>query len=394
LKLMDKPVSRTDFSRSAVLATLAIGIISGIVPALQSSLLPQLVVEGRLTLSGLGQVAMAEAAGTLVAIMLATALLRPDRLRLIVIVAAVAGLLLDLATAKLLGMQIAMARFAHGLCAGVLLWVWIGMLTRVENPARLIALYITIQASLLLALSSFFATTLLAWGGAMAGFSALASLYGLMAILAFGVPERFAPLVEDGGSIMPDKAGWIGLTVVFLQLAAILALWVYIKPLGKQIGLSETATGMAVAIALGSQIFAGVAATAVAGRVRAPIALIFIASISAGVTAALGLASSALVFTAATTVFTFLWMFAPPFQMPYLIEIDPSRRAAVHMATAQLMGIAAGPALASLAVSQGDVRGALAVSAGLYLASALLVVTSSPAWHRVWVYVWAPNAAR
>jgi MFS transporter, DHA1 family, inner membrane transport protein len=350
----------TQFSRSACLMTLAIGIISGMVPALQSSLLPQLVVEG-----------------TLVAIIMANATLKPERLRLIVIVAAVAGLLLDLATARLFGTQIALARFAHGLCAGVLVWVWIGLLTRIENPARLMALYITIQAGLLLALSTFFATTLLAWGGAMAGFGALALLYGLMVILAFGVPPRFEPLIEEGGSIWPDTAGWVGLTVVFLQLAAILALWVYIKPLGQQFGLSDAEAGLTISIALGSQIFAGIAAAAVAGRARAPLVLFLVAIISAAATVVLGITGSSMVFTLGTVIFAFLWMFAPPFQMPYLIELDPSRRAAMHMATAQLLGIAAGPALASLAVSRSNVRGALLSSGVLYLMSALIIAATA-----------------
>jgi MFS transporter, DHA1 family, inner membrane transport protein len=374
---VSKPMIGTQFSRSACLMTLAIGIISGMVPALQSSLLPQLVVEGRLTLAGLGQVAMAEAAGTLVAIVMANATLKPERLRLIVIVAAVAGLLLDLATARLFGTQIALARFAHGLCAGVLVWVWIGLLTRIENPARLMALYITIQAGLLLALSTFFATTLLAWGGAMAGFGALALLYGLMVILAFGVPPRFEPLIEEGGSIWPDTAGWVGLTVVFLQLAAILALWVYIKPLGQQFGLSDAEAGLTISIALGSQIFAGIAAAAVAGRARAPLVLFLVAIISAAATVVLGITGSSMVFTLGTVIFAFLWMFAPPFQMPYLIELDPSRRAAMHMATAQLLGIAAGPALASLAVSRSNVRGALLSSGVLYLMSALIIAATA-----------------
>jgi MFS transporter, DHA1 family, inner membrane transport protein len=263
------------------------------------------------------------------------------------------------------------------LCAGVLLWVWVGLLTRLENPARLIALYVTIQAALLMALSTFFATTLLSWGGAMAGFAALAALYGLMALLATGVPPRFDPLVEEGGSIMPDRAGWIGLTVVCLQLAAILALWVYIKPFGKQIGLSDATTGLAVSIALGSQIFAGLAATALAGRVRSPVMLIAVGGLSVAAILVLLSVHASLAFIAASTVFAFLWLLGPPFHMPYLIEIDASRRAAIHMATAQLVGIAIGPALASLFVSQDDVRGAMVLSAFLYMASAVIVAATS-----------------
>jgi len=102
------------FARPAAIAMLVIAIISGFIPALQGILLPQLVSEGRLSLAELGRVAMAEAIGTLVAVLLATALLTPKHLRWIIAASAVLGLLLDLATAQLHGGEILAARFAHG----------------------------------------------------------------------------------------------------------------------------------------------------------------------------------------------------------------------------------------------------------------------------------------
>jgi MFS transporter, DHA1 family, inner membrane transport protein len=364
------------FTASSTYATLIIGVIGGLVPALQGALLPQLVAEGQLTLAGMGRVATAEAFGTLIAIMAANIWLRSERLRLIVAVVAMIGLLIDLATARLSGEQIMAARFVHGLCAGILLWVWVGLLTRAANPARLIAIYVTGQAAMLLALSSFFATTLLAWGGAMAGFAALAALYGLIALLAWGIPARYDPLHTEGGTIMPDRAGWIGLGVVFLQLAAVLGLWVYIKPLGQQFGLDEATIGWTVSIALGSQIVAGLAATALAERINARKLLITAGLIGALATVLLGTTQSAPVFMLATTVLAFFWLFVPPFHMPYLLEIDRGRRAAIHMATAQLLGVAAGPALASLFVTQADVRGALLLAGALYVISAIIVAVT------------------
>ena len=365
------------FPRNAVLATLIIGVISGIIPALQGVLLPQLVAEGRLTLAELGRVAMAEAVGTLLAVSLANALLKPERLRLMVGGAAVVGLLLDLATAQLSGMQIMAARFAHGLCAGVLLWVWVGLLTRIDNPGRWVAIYVTVQAATLLGLASFFSTTLLPWGGAMAGFAAVAIMYGLMILLALWVPRQFAPHDQAGGSIMPDRAGWIALFAVFAHLAAILALWVYIKPYGQQIGLDDATTGLAISIALGSQIVAGLLATVLAGRVKAAHMLVFVSLASIGALAVLAFAQSALIFILATTVFAFFWMLGPPFHMPFLIDIDPSRRAAIHMATAQLVGVAAGPAIASVMVGQKDVSAALLAAAVLYGLGGLIIAGMS-----------------
>lgn len=365
------------FSRTAGVALLVIGIISGLIPALQSVLLPQLFAQGLLTKAQLGQVAMAEAIGTLVAVLLATALLRPHRLRLLVIVAAVLGLLLDLATPQLSGNQIIAARLLHGLCAGVLLWVWVGFLTRIDNPARWIAIYVTLQASLLLVLSAVFSLVLLPWGGANAGFATVAILYGLMGLLALLIPPEYAPLGGAGDTVMPDLRGFVGLAAVFCQLAAILALWVYVKPLGLQLGVGEQGTGLAMSVALGSQIVAGLCAAALAARIRPVHALVGTSVASIAAIGLLAVAGSDLAFTAGVVGFAFLWMFVPPFHMPYLIEIDPSRRAALHMSTAQLAGVAAGPGMASLLVTQQDVRGALLLAAVLYGLGGLIVAVTA-----------------
>ena len=365
------------FSRSASLTLLVIGVISGIIPALQGTLLPQLVKEGQLTLAALGQVAMAEAIGTLIAVSVANATLKPERLRLYVVATAIIGLLLDLATAKLSGGGILAARFVHGLCAGVLLWVWVGFLTRTDNPGRWVAIYVTVQATTLLVLSAWFSTTLLPAGGAFAGFAVLAALYGVMGLLAVFVPARFDPLGHGDGSVMPDLKGWIGLFAVFSQLAAILALWVYLKPYGKQIGLSDEVTGLAVSVAMGSQIIAGLLATVMAGRVRAAPLIVFVAAASVASVGALAFAQAAVPFIVATTAFAFLWMLGPPFHMPYLIDIDPSRRSALHMTTAQLLGVAAGPAIASIAVSDRNVTGALVVAAVLYAVGGLIIAATA-----------------
>jgi predicted MFS family arabinose efflux permease len=65
--------------------------------------------------------------------------------------------------------------------------------------------------------------------------------------------------------------------------------------------------------------------------------------------------------------------------MPYLIDVDPSRRAAVHMSTAMLVGVALGPALASLAVGRHGVTGALWVAGVLYGLTGLVILFNRPA---------------
>ncbi len=351
-----------------------IGMIAGMMPALQGTLLFQMQVQGFISQAELGRVAMAEALGTLLAVSFAIARLKPERLRLYVIAAAIAGLLIDLLTTRLSGVPLLAARFSHGVCAGLLLWVWIGFLTRSENPGRWFALYMTTQASTLMALSTWFASSLLPAGGAFAGYAAVAALYGLLALLTPFVPRRYDALGFGGASVMPDVKGLIALFAVFAQVSAILALWVYIKPYGRQIGLSDDVTGLAVSIAMGSQIVAGILATLTAGRVRAAPILATASAASIVSLVALAFAHDAVPFIAATTAFAFLWMLAPCFHMPYLIDIDPSRRSALHTTTAQLLGVAVGPALASLAVNGDNVSGALVASGILHTLAALVVV--------------------
>lgn len=370
-------MSDSPFNRAASFALLTIGVISGFIPALQGTLLPQLVKEGRLTLAELGQVAMAEAIGTLIAVSVANAMLRPEKLKLWILVSAVVGLVLDLATARLTGHVILAARFGHGVCAGILLWVWVGFLTRSDNPGRWVAIYVTAQALTLLILSYWFSTTLLPEGGAIAGFAIVAGLYALIGLLSAVVPNRFAAQGHGGGSIMPNAKGLIALFAIFAQLAAILAMWVYIKAYGKQIGLDEATTGLAVSIAMGSQIAAGILATLLAGRVRpAPLILGCVAASIASLILLI-VVQSPMAFIAGTTAFAFFWMLGPPFHMPYLIDVDPSRKAALHMATAQLVGVAVGPALASVAVGGETVTGALVVAAALYAVGGVIIAATA-----------------
>lgn len=151
----------------STLANTAMGVISGIIPALQGILLPQLVQEGRLTIAELGQVATAEAAATLLAISVANAWFKFERLRYLVLAAALIGLTVDLATSHLTGHVILVLRFIHGLRAGIVMWVWVGFLIRSDNPGRWVAIYVTVQATTLLALSSWFSATLLPISGAV-----------------------------------------------------------------------------------------------------------------------------------------------------------------------------------------------------------------------------------
>jgi hypothetical protein len=70
--------------------------------------------------------------------------------------------------------------------------------------------------------------------------------------------------------------------------------------------------------------------------------------------------------------FGFLWMFVLPFLVPMIIEADPTRRAAVLIGGAQVLGCSFGPFVASMLVTEIDTRAAI-VFGGACLIAAVLI---------------------
>ena len=77
-------------------------------------------------------------------------------------------------------------------------------------------------------------------------------------------------------------------------------------------------------------------------------------------------------FLVVSGAFGFIWLFMLPFLVPMVIEADPTRKAAMLLSGAQLLGGSLGPLIASLVVSDADSRGAVAFgAAALVLAVAI-----------------------
>lgn len=70
--------------------------------------------------------------------------------------------------------------------------------------------------------------------------------------------------------------------------------------------------------------------------------------------------------------FGFLWLFVLPFLAPMVIEADPTRRAAVLIGGAQVLGASFGPFVASLFVTAEDSRGAVVFGGACMIAAILL----------------------
>jgi DHA1 family inner membrane transport protein len=256
-----------------------------------------------------------------------------------------------------------------------MLWLAIGVIARSSRPERAAGVFVTVQTFAQLVLAAALPALVMGRWGVNGALVSLAVISLLSAVAALAGPDRFSALPKpegDGGKLGAAPLG--GLLAVFLYMAFIVALWVYLEPLAAKAGLSPREAGLAVALALGLQVLGGAAATLVGDRVPPARILIGVGLINAVILAVLWSEPGRGLFVACVAAFGFLWLFALPFQTLLLIRIDPTRRAAMQLGAAQLLGSSAGPLAASLVVGDGEVRRALILSA-VCLAAALTLIS-------------------
>jgi hypothetical protein len=355
-------------------SAIALGVFSLLLAGVMGVLLAALVDEHRLTVQGIGFVAMLEALTMGVATGVASAALKPVGLKLIGVVSALALTGLDLATLGAHGGGVYLVRGLAGIPEGLLLWICVSMIARTVTPERWSAVLLTA-----LTLGQFVVATLCALiivprFHANGGFAFVAIACGLAVPVALLVPNSFAPLPDAGGQSFPLPArGWVALAVMLLLGASSGAVGVYIVPLAHQAGLSSGVGGVANAVSLAFQVAGGGVAIAVSGRAKwFPVILGSAAAFLIAWTM-WGFVEPAWIFIAAASLFGFALLFIGPFFVPMTIEADPSRRTAVQIGAAQILGGALGPLLAGFCVSDANARGVLFLGAGL-VASGLALV--------------------
>ncbi len=371
----DATGSARGFTTAQIVAVMLIAVMSSLVVALQPLLLGPLATEGRLTLQEIGRTAMVEALGMAIAIAFSGALFETRRLRILIIAALAVSVLANAASTVVRHEMILAARFVNGLSVGILLWIWTGLLTRAELPSRLVAIFLVLQSSGALVLSWLFSNYLMPRVGASGGYACLAVASAVAGALTFAAPSEYRALAneEPRRFHLPSGRGFAGLFAVVLHMAAIMAFWVYVLPLGREKGLPEGFVALTASVALASQI-AGALCAAIFARLTAPTTLVSCLALSVCGLLLIRMGVAPTTFLVGTTLIVFLWMFAPAYQMPFLLQVDPSRRAGMQMITAQVLGLSIGPALASLALQGARVAPTILVSGGLYVLSAALVV--------------------
>lgn len=355
-----------------MLATVLIAALAGIMPSLQPLLLGAMAAEGRIAVDQIGYVATAEALGMALSVGLAGAFVRPRRLRIIASAVLLVAAALNLLTGQVAGNGLYLARFCCGLCSGLMLWFLVALIAQVSLPARVSAYYVIAQGAGALALASLYASVVLPFAGVQAAYALLAAIAALCIAGAWLMPDDLAPVGAAPGVKKPNGPGAIGLLAATCQLAAIMALWVFVAAIGLAAGLSETTVRGTISIALAAQIAVGML---VARFAALPPARTVVACAAVGIVAATatGMAGSAIAFAVAVTLFSAAWVFVLPYHAPLLIAVDPSRNSVMLLICAQLLGIAGGPFLSALFIGGSTSAAAVPVSIALFLLSSALV---------------------
>lgn len=350
----------------AAAACLAVGVNGLMVAGVLPILLGTLADEHRLAAAGIGQAATTE----LLTMGLVTAafgmIKRPGRVRLIALAASIGLAAADLATMAASDAGVLAARSAAGAMEGILLWISVSMIARTVTPERWAGVFFTAQTVAQLALAVAMALWLIPHWGANGGYGAMALVSLIAATPILVLPDSFAPLVADTGQGgAPPLRGWAALIATVIYVSAAGAVSVYLVPLAHQSGLSSGVARTAQWVNLAAQVAGGVAATAMAGRVR--YFTVFLAASAIYLTAWFLVSRTlpAVPFVGVFAATGFAGLLIGAFLTPMTIDADPSRRAAMQGGAAQLLGGALGPLLASWAVSSRDAHGVLALGAAL-----------------------------
>ncbi|MDQ0465818.1 hypothetical protein QO010_003610 [Caulobacter ginsengisoli] len=346
-------------------AAIGVGAAAMIGIGVQPLLLDALVKAGRLSQDLVHPAVLADLFGMGLAIALAACFLPPTRLRRTAAVAAVISAGLGLAVIGAHGPQILALRGLAGLADGLLIWITIGFLARRARPEPWAAAFFMSQSLGQLVLVGLTGALLLPRFGLAIALTAPAAMSAIALLLCASLPASLPPLPRPAPAGLPAPRGLIGLAALFAYVAAGTGVWLHMSRLAGDPALS----GLTVSAALCAQVLGALFAVLSAGRLKP--GQVFAGAALATLTAyaILALQPPPALFVAAFALASFSGMALGTWLFSFLIQADPSRRAAAASAAAQLTGSALGPLIAGAVVNgvggDGDPRLALAVGAAL-----------------------------
>jgi predicted MFS family arabinose efflux permease len=371
-------LSTASFSRLEMSAALLVGSVALLMLGLQPILLGEMVARQVITLEGVGIVAMGEIIALGLGVVLGDAVLPLSRYRLIMVIAALAVAVFNVATCYGAGDgTLAALRAAAGLAEGVLVWITTNIIVRSAKPDRLAAVFIVAQTLSQAGIAALLAVLIVPRAGWQGGFVLVAVISLLVSLLVRFLPAGLKTLRAEGAQPVPwSFATLLPLGITFFQMAAIGSLWAYLEPLGRAAGFDDQGAQTLISSVLVMQVLGGSLAIYAVRRLGAKATLTGGAMVLATIAFAIHQLppGSMVTFSVLLAGFGFTWLFIMPFQIGLAFIADPSGRIALLIPAMQLLGSAIGPLIASFTV-YGDEAGLvpLVSSSCAVLAFALLL---------------------
>ncbi len=353
-------------------ALLLIGTVGMMICGVQPVVLGALLNEHRLSATELGWGTTAEFLTLGIAISAAGILLRTRNMKAKLAVAAVLTIVADVAVHGQSGLAIIANRAVCGAAEGILVWCTTCMIARSSAPARWAGVFLTLQGISQLLFAAAAPVTIMETLGADGGFYALGGSAALALVAVMAIPDRMADLPKPAASTgraagAYTPAAVASLLSVFLIAAFSIGLYAYLAPLATQAHIGGQGLGLVVSISLATSILGSALAAVMANRVTYFAVFVVCLVVNAATLAVLAFLPGLFVFTVAAGVFGFFWLYFLPFQLPFVIESDPTRRIAVIVPGAQLLGGSAGPLFCSFFVNDYEARGALWVCGACFV---------------------------
>jgi hypothetical protein len=339
-------------------------------------LLSALKTAAGLSNAGLGHVATLELLAMATMAGVSGALLKPRFLRQIALTVVVIAALANVVTFVGNAAAITAARLVSGCCSGLLLWLLMNVCVRLPSPARILAFALTVTYSTALLLAMLCSRWLIPTFGPSSVFGCLIVFNLLMVLPALALPGQLREGKGLSDTTSLPRAHWyvvasLGAIVTFE--AALTSLWIYFVPVSIEVGHAADRVATAVSVCIACQILGGLTAIVLGRRASYGVVLGATTVIALLGVAIIGRGANAVTYFIAVAAFGFSWRLAVPYHVELLIAAEPSRRFAMFTASAQGLGVAAGPFIASLVVTEDSAYRAIDASGALFLLSLLLL---------------------
>ena len=265
-------------------------------------------------------------------------------------------------------------RFFTGVANGTIVplcYVVVGLTAAADRNFGLLIISLMVYAAVI-----FFAIpTIFALAGLVGLLLVFATFAGLAVPVVRNVPTRGEQQTgaDEGALTLPWHFRGMALGAMFFYFVSTFAIWTYMSLIGRDADIPA----QQVANALTLSQFCGIAGAGIAivlgsrfGRAW-PLAITLIGSIVS--LAILGSYRTAMGFTVAACLFNLLWNTTHPYLLGAHASFDRSGRQVTYAVAMQMMGIAAGPAIAAAILTGGSYAQIITMSAALLVATLILI---------------------